>query len=213
MSDLRPNATWQSLTSDKLYAGHLFPALAQYPTHIGLTIGQADSRNIAHDIRLPMPIPDQSIAIYQAEDVFEHVPYPDIPAILEDIYRALRSGGLFRLSVPDYRCDVLRGRSVTNDAGDIVFDPGGGGRFEGGRVVDGGHIWFPTIETVRSLFENSSFAHRGRVDYLHYTAPDGASVLKPIDYALGFVKRTPDNDPRVANPRRAMSIVVDAWKA
>ncbi len=212
MSDFQPVATWQSLTSDKLYAGHLFPALQQFSTHIGLTISRPDHRNIAHDIRQRMPIPDGSIAIYQAEDVFEHVPYTDIAPIITDIHRVLKPGGLFRLSVPDYRCDVLRARSVFNDAGDVVFDPGGGGRFENGVVVDGGHVWFPTFETVKALFDHSPFSDAGTFDLLHFTAADGSAALKPIDYSYGFVKRTPDNDPRVANPRRAMSIVVDAWK-
>ncbi len=206
-------ATWGTLSSDKLYAGDLFPDAAQFSTHIGLTINRPNARNIAHDIRMRMPIPAECISIYQAEDVFEHVPYAHIGPIFEDIHRVLKPGGLFRLSVPDYRCDILRNRSVTNESGDIVFDPGGGGRFENGMVVGGGHVWFPTYESVAALFARSSFAADGRIEFLHYIQPDGTSVTSPIDYSLGFVKRTPDNDPRVASPRRVMSIVVDARKA
>lgn len=207
-----PIATWQTLPSDKLYAGDLFPDLHQFTTHVGLTINKPNHRNIAHDIRHPMPVRADTILAYQAEDVFEHVPYDDIAPILEDIYRVLKPGGLFRLSVPDYRCDILRARSMLNENGEIVFDPGGGGRYEDGNIVAGGHVWFPTYETVRALLDRSSFASKGIVRFLHYVSPDGISVMRPIDYTQGFVKRTPDNDLRVANPRRVMSIVVDAWK-
>ena len=36
--------------------------------------------------------------------------------------------------------------------------------------------------------------------------------MKNIDYSLGYIKRTPDNDKRVKKPRRPMSIVVDCYK-
>lgn len=202
-------ATWQARPSDRLYAGRLHPGLAQYATHVGLALGRADRRNIAHDVRTPMPIEDGAIAAYQAEDVFEHIAYDEIPPIFADIHRVLKPGGLFRFSVPDYRCDVLHDRALRNAAGAIVFDPMGGGRLERGRVVDGGHLWFPVIETVRALFDASSFA---RCVYLHYMDENGVAVLNPIDYGLGNVQRTPDHDSRVREPRRALSIVVDAWK-
>ncbi|MCA0200722.1 MAG: hypothetical protein LCH56_07745 [Proteobacteria bacterium] len=209
---MQPIATWDNLSTDKLYAGDLLSNAPQYHTHIGLTLNQANPRNIAHDLTRPMPIEAGRIAVYQAEDVFEHIYYEAIGPIFADIHRVLKPGGLFRLSVPDYRCDILRNRSVFNESGDIVFDPGGGGKFENGRVIDGGHVWFPSYETVRALFDRSPFATNGSVRMLHYIQTDGVSVMNPIDYSLGFVKRTPDHDARVANPRRVMSIVVDAWK-
>ena len=33
-----------------------------------------------------------------------------------------------------------------------------------------------------------------------------------IDYQKGYISRTPDNDERVMNPRRPLSIVLDAYK-
>ena len=41
---------------------------------------------------------------------------------------------------------------------------------------------------------------------------DDDFVLKDIDYSICYIQRTPDNDSRVADPRRPMSIVVDAIK-
>jgi len=147
--------------------------------------------------------------VFQSEDVFEHIEYGKIAAIFEEVFRVLRPDGLFRLSIPDYRHPLLRERSIKNDDGDVLFDPGGGGRFQNGQVVDGGHVWFPIYETVKALFDASRFRD---VKFLHYKDESGQSVLKPIDYALGHIQRTPDNDERVASPRIAMSIVVDARK-
>ena len=208
-------ATWKTVlrqTEPMLYAGELARHIQQFRSHIGVTPFVSSTRNILHDIRTPMPIPDKTINIFQSEDVFEHVPYEEIPAVFEEIYRVLKAGGLFRLSVPDYRCPLMLDRSIKDEAGHPIFDPEGGGAFRDGKVVDGGHAWFPVYETVKALFEKSSFAIQGNVQYLHYTTSSGHSVLNPIDYSLGFVMRTPDHDKRVMSPPQALSIVIDAWK-
>ncbi len=211
---VRP-ANWERVRSGavtRLYAGRLSRGAPQFDAYLGLTPFAPSSHNIAHDITAPLPLADDSIERFQAEDVFEHLDYGAIPAVLNEIHRVLKPGGLFRFSVPDYRCDLYERRSLKNAAGELIFDPGGGGRYENGRVVDGGHLWFPTFEAVKALFDQSRFSERGSVKFLHYTAPDGRRVLEPIDYALGYVQRTPDNDARVADDPRPLSIVVDAIK-
>jgi SAM-dependent methyltransferase len=209
---IRKAASWDDALKAKeprLYAGNIDRTLRQFSTHYGITPFVSSSRNIQHDIRDVLPIPDNSVAIFQSEDVFEHIEYADVGRIFDEVFRVLRPGGLFRFSVPDYRCPILFDRSVKGANGNILFDPGGGGRFENGQVVDGGHLWFPVYETAKNLFDASSFRN---ILYLHYTDHGGQSVLNPIDYALGNIQRTPDNDERVASPRIAMSIVVDARK-
>lgn len=196
----------------RLYAGRISRGLPQYGTHIGMTPYFPNAHNIDHDITAPLPIPDNSVEVYQSEDVFEHVPESALVAVFDEIYRVLEPGGLFRLSLPDYRFDIYRDRSVRGPDGEIVFDPGGGGAFVDGKVVDGGHLWFPTYENVKAMFDRSRFATGGDVRFLHYTKADGTSVLEDIDYSLGNIIRTPDHDVRARSPRRALSIVVDARK-
>lgn len=212
---LRPTATWDTALRQpvtRLYAGKLRRGLPQWKTHIGLTPFFPNSRNIPHDIHKPHELPDNSVYVYQSEDVFEHISLSNMPAIVDDIYRILAPGGIFRLCLPDYRFSVYRDRTLKDEQGLFVFDPGGGGQLIDGEVTGGGHVWFPTFEVVRDLLESSPFGRDGHIEFLHYNAPDGATVLKRIDYSLGNVQRTPDHDPR-GTTGEAISIVVDARKA
>ncbi len=210
---IRPAAGWDAVMRQQhrnLYAGRLARNLPQYKTHFGITPYHASSRNVRHDLRDPIPIEDGSIDLFQAEDVFEHIELSAIPEIFVEIYRILKPSGLFRFSVPDYRNSLYLSRSILADNTTPIFDPGGGGAFEAGRVVAGGHVWFPTIELVRELFDGSPFSkYPERIQYLHYNSDEG-SVRKRIDYNLGYIERTPDNDKRSSD--QALSIVVDAYK-
>ncbi|HEX3912956.1 MAG TPA: methyltransferase domain-containing protein [Steroidobacteraceae bacterium] len=196
----------------KLYAGKLRRALPQFSTHFGITPFYASTRNIKHDVTAPLPIPDGCVEVFQSEDVFEHIELAKIVPLFNEIHRVLAPGGLFRLSLPDYHFDLYLERCRRGARGEIVFDPGGGGEFIDGRVSGGGHVWFPTIEIVRKLFEDSLFASHGIVQFLQYNRADGTFNLDPIDYGLGYIQRTPDHDSRVRDRPRPISIVVDARK-
>jgi SAM-dependent methyltransferase len=213
---LVPTFTWARLLDLErryLYAGDLRPDLPQYSQCVGLTPFRRSRRTIDHDVTTPMPIPADSIDRYQSEDVFEHIDYYLVPNVIEEIFRVLKPGALFRLSVPDYGFDIYRARSIKGDGDELIFDPVGGGSLQDGRVVGGGHLWFPTLESVRAAFAQTSFAASGDVRYLHGYEADGRPLTEKVDYSLGHVKRTPDHDPRGQNPYRPISIVVDAWKA
>jgi SAM-dependent methyltransferase len=207
--------TWQQFlagNSRKLYAGKLRRALPQFATHMGVTPFYASTRNINHDVAAPFPIPPGSVEVFQSEDVFEHIELAKMVPLFNEIHRVLAPGGLFRLSLPDYHFDQYSQRCQRGAQGELMFDPGGGGKFVDGRVIDGGHVWFPKIELVRDLFKQSSFGSHGQIKYLHYNNADGTFELNPIDYSLGYIQRTPDHDARAADRPRPISIVVDARK-
>ena len=215
-SGVLPTLTWNRFLAFErrcLYAGDLRPNLPQYSGYVGLTPFRMSLRAIDHDVTKAMPIPDESIDRYQAEDVFEHIEYPLLPGIIEEVYRVLKQGGLFRLSVPDYGFDVYRARTVMSEQGELAYDPAGGGHLKDGKVIGGGHLWFPTLDSVRSAFSRTSFSRLGEINYLHGYEADGRQRVETIDYSLGHIKRTPDHDPRGQNPYRPISVVVDAWKA
>jgi len=191
----------------RLYAGDV-PQMPEYEGWIGLSLTRSDDRHIQHDITRPLPFSDCSVDNFQAEDVLEHIPYDRLVPVVDEIFRILKPGGLFRLSLPDYGCDVIRGRSIKNASGNILYDPEGGGTIE-----NPGHLWFPRVENVYRLLENTFFKSNGNMKFLQYWNMDNVTyVVKPIDYSKGIVRRTPDFDDRVRHPYRPMSIVVDLRK-
>ena len=205
---VKPAASWQDARrARKLYAGKLRRGLPQYGDYIGLTPFSPSSRNIPHDVTKAMPLADE-IDIYQSEDVFEHLPYNVMPDVLNHVYDALRPGGFFRLSLPDYRADVYNSRCLYVD-GEIIFDPGGGGRYADGKVVEGGHLWFPVFENVVAFIDASKFEN---YEILEGYDPDGERIMKRVDYARGYVQRTSAHDPRVRSDPRPLSLIVDFFK-
>lgn len=194
-----------------LYAGDL-PDKPQYRSTpaIGLSLTQDNDRHVQHDVSTIHRVRSNSVDQYQAEDVLEHIAFSVIPDVLVDIYRMLKKGGLFRLSLPDYRCDCLYTRALYDYRGNIVFDPGGGGEYtSAGQVTGRGHVWFPTYEMVKNLLAPVPFSS---IEFLHWYDESGEPHCKSIDYSKGFIQRTPDHDPRVRSPYRPMSLVVDCTK-
>ncbi|MBQ9361067.1 MAG: glycosyltransferase [Lachnospiraceae bacterium] len=167
---------------------------------------QQDSEKFnMYDITMPYPIDDCSVDSYQAEDVLEHIEKSKIVSVINEIWRVLKPGGIFRLSLPDYNCFYMRQRCFTNDKKEPVFDPMGGGAFISGKVVDGGHLWFPVYSEVKKLLDETRFK---KIIFYRYHLSDGSSISKEIDYSKGMVLRTKENDKRNLD----LSIVVDCEK-
>lgn len=161
----------------------------------------AEKYNIKHDITKKYELLDNSVDIFQSEDVFEHIQYELLEASINEIYRILKPGGLFRLSIPDYNCKAMIDRCIKDKDNNLVFDPAGGGKYKNGKVIDGGHIWFPTISNIKILLEKTKF---NNINYLSYFDND-KHVHKKIDYSLGYIKRSPDFSNKY-------SIIVDLYK-
>jgi SAM-dependent methyltransferase len=206
-----PKASFEQILKQEriyLYAGDL-PTDIHYEKYVGLSLSQSDRRHIRHDVTERLPLPDACVDVYQSEDVFEHIEPKRLTSVIKEIYRVLKPGGIFRLSMPDYGCDILQARTLKNNSGELVFDPGGGGSYKNGKVVGGGHVWFPRYESVKAIIDATQFAD---VTFYHYYNLSGHPVTRPIDYSIGYVMRTPDHDSRVSDPYRPMSIVVDCRK-
>jgi len=169
--------------------------------------------HIQHNLLNKFRLNDNTVDIIQSEDVFEHLEYSQLKNIFNEIHRVLKPNGLFRLSMPDYDCDILYNRSTKDKYGNIIFDAGGGGTYNlmTRKVENGGHLWFPTYKSVKPLIESTNF-HNDKIQFLHYYDENKKPIVNNIDYSMGYISRTPDNDKRVQNPRRPMSIVVDCYK-
>ena len=180
---------------------------------IGLSLTQSNQYHIKHDVTKTIPLKYNTVDIVQSEDVMEHIEYDLLKDSINEIYRILKPGGLFRLSMPDYNCDILYNRSDKDNNGNIIFDKEGGGYYDkiNKKVMGGGHVWFPTFSYVKSLLESTNFSN-DKINYLHYYDNNNTPITNKIDYSKGYISRTPDNDARVKNPYRPMSIVVDCYK-
>ena len=198
-----------------LYLGDMDTQRRDYTNKnfIGLSINYSNKYHIHHGVTKSIPLNNNTVDIVQSEDVMEHIEYNELKKPINEIYRILKPGGLFRLSMPDYKCDILYNRSVKDSDGNIIFDQGGGGAYDriNKKVIRGGHVWFPVFNSVKSLLELTDFSN-DKINYLHYYDDNNNPVTNKIDYSKGFISRTPDNDNRVKNPHRPMSIVVDCYK-
>ena len=198
-----------------LYCGDMPKERRDYTNihFIGLSLYQENETHIQHNVTTPLPLKNNTVDIIQSEDVMEHIEYSMLKKSINEIFRVLKPGGLFRLSMPDYKCDILYNRSEKDGNGNIIFDSGGGGKYDrtNKKVIHGGHVWFPIFNNVKSLLESTNFSN-DKINYLHYYDEYNKPITNKIDYSKGYISRTPDHDNRVKNPFRPMSIVVDCYK-
>jgi SAM-dependent methyltransferase len=201
-----------------LYYGSLGPHERQFsiPNFIGLALHPAHDREMAHDATQALPFADQSIAKVQSQDVFEHLPFDRLPFVLDEIWRVLKSGGVFRLSVPDYRSPVLKRRSVYDWRGRVTGDlmMGAAPYFDSSsgdaRVqfsTDGeAHVWFPRYELITHLILKSEI-RKGAVRFHQGFLDDQTFLAEPIPDDEMFVQRALPHDRRSGG--MPVSIVVD----
>lgn len=211
-----------SLVGKHLYFGNLTTGERQYASgrFMGLALEPQHDREIRHDARQPLPVADASVEKIQSQDVFEHLPYDDLPATLDDIHRALKPGGIFRLSLPDYGSPVLLSRCVFDEQGNVLADLRMGGRVgwdrkSKRRTVDfapGGnaHLWFPTWELVWGLIRRSRLEDCAAIRFHHYFVNRSEYVMLDYPDEEMFVQRAPPHDKRGGG--LPISLIVDFVK-
>ena len=190
------------------------------PNFIGLALNPAHDREIAHDLTQPLPFADGSIAKAQAQDVLEHLPMDKVPALLDEVYRVLKPGGVFRLSVPDYRSPVHRRRSIHDARGRVIgdllmgaqpwLDPATGDvrvRFSGGGEA---HVWFPRYEIVTHLILQSEIRKAHTIKFYQCFFDDHGFLAEPVPDDEMFVVRALPHDRRSGG--QPVSIVADFVK-
>lgn len=141
--------------------------------------------NLVHDLTKPFPLPDACVDRIHTEDFLEHIPIECIPPLLTECYRLLKPGSVMRIGVPDYQS--LKDRFCLK----LGHDP----RHKS-------HLTLTNYKVMKDLIGQTPFK-TGK--FYHYW--DGDRYVKnEIDYSLGMIKRTPDNDPRCS--RKGMSRIV-----
>jgi SAM-dependent methyltransferase len=204
-----------------LYFGALGPHERQYqiPNFTALTLEPAHAREVRHDLTAALSYDDNSIAKIQAQDVLEHLPFERVPFVLDEIYRVLKPGGIFRLSVPDYRSPVHRRRSVYDWRGRVTgdllmgaepyFDAGTGDariRFAGNGEA---HLWFPRYELITHLVLKSEI-RKSHITFWQGFLDDHTFLAEAFPENEMYVQRALPHDRRAGGA--PISIVADFAK-
>lgn len=63
----------------------------------------SDTSFINYDLRLGLPLEDNSCSYVYSSHFFEHLEYADALRLLHDCYRVLRPGGVFRACLPNFK--------------------------------------------------------------------------------------------------------------
>lgn len=210
------------LAGKYLYFGNLGKKEPQFKVKkfVGLTAAPLHDREIVHNPYDPLPVPDSTVEKIQAQDVLEGLDYNSIPAIFNDIYRALMVGGIFRLSLPDYRSPLLKKRSVYDDngnvianvaaGGSVVYDPETKKRMVEFRKGAGTHLWFPDYDRVLSLVMQSDLRKCASITFHHGFITNDEWKVSAFPENEMHVHRCPPADMRAAG--KPVSIVVDFIK-
>jgi predicted SAM-dependent methyltransferase len=133
-----------------------------------------NSWGVKHNLKDQIPLPDGSVTRIHSEDFLEHITVDEIKRLLVDCYRLLKIGGMMRIGVPDY--NNPKDRPYLKRGSDSRYPE---------------HITLTNYPLLKDLIEESRFS---RYKFYHYW--DGENFIQqPIDYSLGMIKRTPDNDP------------------
>jgi predicted SAM-dependent methyltransferase len=62
-----------------------------------------DTIFINHDLRIGLPLNNNSCKYIYSSHFFEHLKYQDGVKLMHDCYRALELGGIFRIAIPNFR--------------------------------------------------------------------------------------------------------------
>jgi predicted SAM-dependent methyltransferase len=128
---------------------------------INLDAARGERIDVVWDLRRGLPFADESCAAVFGEHVIEHVPRESAEALLGECRRALRRGGVLRLSTPD------AGRYLRSYAGDGEFlrHPAFAGPVETplDRInqmmrESGQHLWCYDAESLLLLLRKAGFS-------------------------------------------------------
>lgn len=205
-----------------LYFGNLGLGERQFQiaNFIGLALHPSHDREIKHNALEALPFPENSILKIQSQDVFEHLPFENLPFVLDEIYRVLKPAGVFRLSVPDYRSPLLKKRSIFDDRQRVIGDlmMGASATYDSATAQtkvtfsqDGNaHLWFPKYELILDLIVKSDIRKCATIKFYQCFTNDENFLTEPIPENEMFVLRSLPHDNR--SNGKPISIVVDFVK-
>lgn len=134
-----------------------------------------ETTSVQHDLRTPFPIPDHCVDRLHTEDTLHYLELHEMEQALRECYRILKPGGILRIAVPDYANP--KDAPFVKDGKDPRYPL---------------HLTITDYPTMKRLVESSPFETAVWYHYWNH----GMWTAHPIDHTAGYVRRTPDNDPR-----------------
>ena len=128
---------------------------------VNLDAARGEQIDVVWDLRRGLPFADDSCAAVFGEHVIEHVPRESAEKLLRECRRALRAGGVLRLSTPD------AGRYLRSYAGDGEFlrhpsfvEPAETPMDRVNRMMreSGQHLWCYDAESLLLLLRKAGFS-------------------------------------------------------
>lgn len=114
---------------------------------------------VKHDLCTGVPVPDGSVTHIFSEHFFEHLTRQEAKTLLTDCYRALATGGIIRIAVPDlyslvimYLCKKLRFAEA------VGWLPATPAQLLNEGMRFWGHQFLYDLEELLLLFQESGFS-------------------------------------------------------
>jgi predicted SAM-dependent methyltransferase len=147
----------------------------RYRNYVSVDLSDGGGWRVVHDLRKPFPLADNSVDGIHSEDCLTYLSPQEIHALLTECYRVLKPEGRMRVGLFDF--GHPRNHARVRDGKDTVHPE---------------HRTITNKENVETLLRDSPFREW---TFYHYWEGD-TFVQKPIDYAYGWIQRTPEHDPR-----------------
>ena len=141
---------------------------------------------------------EESIDVFLAEHVFEHLTYDDGVEAAKNLYKFLRKGGYVRIAVPDV--------NFKNEWYQNMCKPGGPGAVDHPAYT---HKVFYDYKNLIKVFEKAGF----EVDLLEYCDEEGRFHFNYWNPEEGMIGRSLRFDTRNNDGKLGMvSLIIDAYK-
>jgi SAM-dependent methyltransferase len=155
---------------------------------------------VVHDLRRPLPFPDQTFTAIYGSHILEHLYLEQARALLAECLRVLRPGGFLRMVVPDLqamvekyieggaaekgepmRADILNSqlgfRNAAPPSGNVAF------RIYSAVNDFHSHKWMYDSQSLIFYFESAGFVHVKSMKFLE-SRIDGIEAVEKEDRVL-----------------------------
>ena len=157
-------ASWPGWTLDSLYrlsGAKQYYSLEQYR-------GILRNHNfLYHDLSISLPLYDNAVDFIYSSHFFEHLFKDDAAALLQSCLRALKPGGIIRISIPDLKYAIsLYGKGMKREMLDDYFFVEGKGSYLAR------HKYMYDFELLKDALELAGFSNITRCEYQRGKTPN-----------------------------------------